>query len=92
MSEKDFKEMFRHKRQKRIDKYGNGVNLVIATSLRYIDSDATLRNIICLNKSCNSTIRNVAYKQALLYSQPERLTLKRKLIWIDILRIVFIRL
>lgn len=69
MTDKDLRLISINKTKDRVEQYGNGVYLVIALSVGYIDSDMTLRNILCLSKMVNSKVRNAVYKQALLYSE-----------------------
>ena len=60
---------------------------MIAMTVKYIDSDITLRNILLLNKKSKLKQSSIVYKQALLRSQPERLNRKRIPIWETILKI-----
>ena len=75
------------KRMFREEKYGRDKFMVVALSIKYIDSDITLRNILVLSKKTKFRLSQVIYKQALLVSQPERLSIKRIPIWEIILNI-----
>ena len=44
--------------------------------------------MLFLNKSTNQMLKHLIYKQALLFSQPERLPRKRIALWKLLLRIV----
>lgn len=56
------------KKAKREYKYGSGVHLILALTIRFIDGDLTLRNILLLSKETNDKLSNLVYKQALIYS------------------------
>ena len=75
------------KRMFREEKYGRDKFMVIALSIKYFDSDITLRNILILSKKTKLRLSQVIYKQALLVSQPERLSIKRIKIWEIIMNI-----
>ena len=75
------------KRMFREEKYGRDKFMVVALSIKYIDSDISLRNILIMSKKTKLRLSQVIYKQALLVSQPERLSIKRIPIWEIILNI-----
>lgn len=88
VSPKDIMMISLAKRDHRIEKYGNSKMMILAESLRFLDSDITLKNILCLNKGYHKALKNVVYKQVLLYSEVHRLKEKRIPIWINLMRIV----
>ena len=45
------------------------------------NSDRDLANLLVLDKTCNKILKRPVLKQALLVSQPERLSVKRAKIW-----------
>lgn len=47
----------------------------------WIDNDSLLASLLSLNKHANETLKHLVFKQALLVSQPERLSIKRLPIW-----------
>jgi hypothetical protein len=55
--------------------------------VRYCFTDKELANLLLINRSTHKTLRMPVYKQALLYSQPERLESKRFGIWRCILNL-----
>ena len=69
------------------EKYEVDKCMVVAICIKYIDSDITLRNILVMSKKTKLRLSQVIYKQALLVSQPERLSIKRIPIWEIILNI-----
>ena len=55
--------------------------------VKMIGEDVLIGKLLLLNKQLNKDLRDDCYKQALLLSQPERLSIKRVPIWKAILRI-----
>jgi hypothetical protein len=58
IKEKDLHLISMTKRNLRIQKYGSDASLIIAISVKYIDSDETLKNLLCLSKEINRKARN----------------------------------
>ena len=84
---KDIKTISETSRAKRIAKFGNNArHLALGLCVKYIFEDAQLAQLLLLSKETHSLLRMPIYKQALLYSQPERLIGKRKSIWKCILK------
>jgi hypothetical protein len=46
----------------RQDKYGNGVYLILALAIRYIDRDYALRDIMLLSKEAKQRLSKQIYK------------------------------
>ena len=57
-------------------------------SLKYLNDDRTLRNLLRLNHSTSGKLRNSVLKQVLLRSEPQRLKYKRSLLWEQYLQTV----
>mmetsp|Transcript_18479 Transcript_18479/g.17591 ORF Transcript_18479/g.17591 Transcript_18479/m.17591 type:complete len:96 (+) Transcript_18479:1970-2257(+) len=79
----------KEKNRKKVERYGNNMYLVLSMSIKYVNEDASLVKLLCLNKFTNEHCSNRIYKQALLYSQVNRLTTKRIHIWKCILHLNF---
>ncbi len=56
-------------------------------TIKFIDRDEDLRNILLLSKDLNDLLKDEVYKQALLRSSQQRLSRKRKHLWLKILKI-----
>ena len=55
------------KRSQRILKFGyNNVTQILGMTLKFVDSDIVLRNLLCLNKELNEILMNDALKQSLI--------------------------
>lgn len=67
------------KRSKRLSKLGlySDTTLVAGCSIKYIDSDATLRNLLLACRDFSETLSQTIFKQALLRSDRSRLPVKR---------------
>ena len=51
------------KRSNRLQKFGfTDTTLILGITIRFIDTDKALRNIICLSKDLNETLREEALK------------------------------
>ncbi|CDW76802.1 tbc domain-containing protein [Stylonychia lemnae] len=87
INSKDILEISRLKKSHRFEKFGEGIYLILQFVVKYIDNDKELSNVILLNKQCKQKLTTVVFKQALLFSQPERLRAKRLPIWEAILKI-----
>jgi hypothetical protein len=61
------------KRGNRLQKFGfSDLSVILGLTIRYIDCDFTLRNIVSLNKDMNEILREEILKQSLLRSNKER--------------------
>jgi hypothetical protein len=88
ISDKEKRVISRSKRQELSLKYGEGLTLVVALVVRYVDNDEDLRNILLINKDINTHLKNAVYKQALLRTDRRNLRHKRTFIWENILKFV----
>ena len=51
------------KRGNRMHKFGySDLTLIIGLTIRYIDTDATLRTLVCLNRDMNEVLREEVLK------------------------------
>ena len=76
------------KRSNRLCKLGHSdMTLIIGCSIKYIDSDVILRNILVLARDIEEVLSAEVYKQALLRTDQHRIELKRKTLWLKILKI-----
>eukprot|EP00347_Sterkiella_histriomuscorum_P016146 403354306 len=60
---------------------------ILGMTIKFIDSDVTLRNLLMLSRDYYEMLQQEILKQALLRSQQERLKNKRKVLWLKILNI-----
>ena len=84
-TDKDKQKLSLQKKEKRASKFGDFI--VIGFVIRYIDSDASLVNFLRLNRASNEQLTIQVYKQALLKCEPQRLHIKRIIIWSNIMQI-----
>lgn len=56
-------------------------------TIRFIDTDKALRNIICLSKDLNEILREEVLKQSLMRSDIHTIEKKRKGMWLSILKV-----
>lgn len=57
------------KRSNRLSRFGyTNLTLIIGCTLKYIDSDEILRNILCCSRDVNAILKPEVLKQALLRS------------------------
>ena len=56
-------------------------------SIKYIDCDITLKNILTLNRDLSEILKEEVLKQALLRSNQDRINKKRSTLWLKILKI-----
>ena len=76
------------KRSNRLCKLGySDLTLIVGCSIKFIDSDQTLRNILLLSRDFDEILRGEVYKQALLRTDQHKIDRKRKELWIKILKI-----
>lgn len=68
ITDKEIREMSMLKKIYREEKFGNDNLIILAMSIKYIDCDFTLRNLLMLNKKIKAKISDMIYKQALLHS------------------------
>jgi hypothetical protein len=79
---KEVKEISDSQREKRLSKFGNESRyLALGMVVKYCFRDQELANLLLVSKQSYNRLRMPVYKQALLYSQPERLGVKRIGIW-----------
>ena len=69
------------------------MTLIVGCSIKFIDSDETLRNLLMVSKDFNEILRDEIYKQALLRTDQHRIEKKRKVLWMKILKLdsLFVR-
>ena len=71
------------KRSNRLVKFGHSdTTLIIGMSLKFIDSDVTLCNILATSRDMSDFLREEVLKQALLRADQHRLHLKRQTLWL----------
>lgn len=76
------------KRSNRLCKLGySDLTLIVGCSIKFIDNDLTLRNILLVSKDFNEILRTEIFKQALLRTNQDRIEQKRKTLWLKILKI-----
>ena len=77
------------KRSKRMSRLclNSDLTLIAGCSVKYMDSDATLRNILLACRDFNETLAPAVYKQALLRTDQARLATKRQALWLRLLKI-----
>ena len=63
------------------------MTLIVGCSIKFMDSDITLRNILLVNKDFNEILCTEVYKQSLLRIDQHRIHRKRKTLWLKILKI-----
>ena len=61
--------------------------MIVGCSLKFIDSDSTLRNILQASRDFNEVLSRPVYKQALLATEQHRLPVKRRSLWLKLLEI-----
>ena len=61
--------------------------LVMGLSLKFIDRDEILRNVLLVCHDFNEILRDDVLRQALLRSSPERLHRKRPTLWLRVMNI-----
>ena len=62
LTDKDLRNISLNKTKDRIDMLGEGNILILYLSIRYIDGDECLRNLLCLNKESHKKLRSNVYK------------------------------
>jgi hypothetical protein len=76
------------RRGNRLKAYGySDAMMICGMSIKFIDKDQTLMNILCACKDFSNCLRQACLKQALLKSSQERLATKRKYLWLKLLDI-----
>lgn len=76
------------KRGNRLHKFGfSDKTLVIGLTIRFIDSETTLKNLCCLSKDMNEILREEVLKQSLMRANIEEVEKKRKEVWLQILKV-----
>ena len=77
------------KRSKRMSRLclNSDLTLIAGCSVKYVDSDATLRNILQVCRDFNETLAPAVYKQALLRTGQANLAVKRQALWLKLLKI-----
>ena len=76
------------KRGERLTKFGHSdVTTILGLTIKFIDSDVLLQKLVSLNKDLNEILRDEVLKQTLLRADFSDLEMKRKDIWLQILRI-----
>jgi len=76
------------KRGERFRKFGySNTATILGLTIKFIDSDKMLSKLVSLNKDLNEIFRDEVLKQTLLRADLRDLEVKRKDIWLQILRI-----
>lgn len=71
-----------------MQKFGySDLSQIIGLTIKYIDTDETLRNLICLNRDMNEILREECLRQSLLLADTNRVESKRKELWLQILKV-----
>jgi hypothetical protein len=87
-SEKEMVTWSLLKRGNRLQKFGfSDLSVILGLTVRYVDDDRTLRNLILLNSDMYEILREEVLKQSLLRTNCERLEAKRQEIWLHMLRV-----
>lgn len=82
-SEKEMLYWSLMKRGERFKKFGHSnIVTILGLSIKFIDSDKTLRQISCLNKDLNEILRDEVLKQTLLRADVRDLSNKRHDLWL----------
>lgn len=77
-----------NKRSSRLCRFGyTDTTLILGCVIRFVDSDATLKAILCCSHDMHEILQTEVLKQALLRSSPERIAVKRKQLWLRLLKI-----
>ena len=63
------------------------MTLIMGCSIKFIDSDKTLTNVLQVSKDFNDILKAEVYKQSLLRTDQHRIDKKRKTLWLKILKI-----
>jgi len=66
--------------------YSNSLQ-ILGMTIKFIDNDLELRNILLLSRDFNEILRNEVLEQALLRSSQHNLNRKRKVLWLKLLKI-----
>jgi len=71
------------KRGKRLQKFGfSNVATILGLSIKFMDSDKTLRKIVSLNRDLNDILREEVLKQTLIRADLKDIESKRKDLWL----------
>jgi len=71
------------KRSERLRKFGHSdVTTIIGLTIKFIDSDKTLRYVVSLNRDLNEILRFEVLKQSLLKADKKDIELKRRDLWL----------
>lgn len=71
------------KRGNRMRKFGySDLSQIIGLTIKFIDSDETLRTLICLSRDMNEILREECLKQSLLRADTVKVEKKRKELWL----------
>jgi hypothetical protein len=61
--------------------------MIIGCTIKFIDKDETLRNLLLCCKDINDFLKQEVYKQALLRSSQHKLERKRRALWLKLFEI-----
>lgn len=76
------------KRGNRLHKFGfSDITQILGITIRFVDSDRTLKNLVSLSKDLNEILREEVLKQTLLRSDTDSVEQKRKEVWLQILKV-----
>ncbi|CDW77618.1 rab-like gtpase activating [Stylonychia lemnae] len=76
------------KRGNRIKNFGYTDSMqILGMTIKFIDNDITLRNLLMLSRDYNEVLIQEVLKQGLLRSSQTRLTSKRRVLWLKLLKI-----
>ncbi len=76
------------KRSNRLCRFGyTDITLIVGCTVKFVDADATLLSILCSSRDMNEILKPEVLKQALLRSSQHRIALKRKHLWLELLKI-----
>jgi hypothetical protein len=76
------------RRSNRLKRFGYSESMqIIGMTIKFIDTDEKLRDLLLLSKDFSEILRDEVLKQALLRSSQHRLKAKRKTLWLKLLRI-----
>ena len=87
-SQNQIKILTKEKYKKRQSKFGqNIISTVIGFSIKFIDSDLTLRNVLCLNKNVHLNCKKAVFKQIMFRTDIYDIENKRTQIWLQNLNV-----
>lgn len=76
------------KRSNRLCKFGyTDMTLIVGLTIKFVDSDATLKNLLLVCRDFNDILKPTILKQSLLRADQHRINEKRRYLWLHTLKI-----